>query len=777
MKSYLYMALLACAAIILYGCTQKSAATIDNSAKDKTILPTAVSNLDPATEKKIDVLLAKMTLEEKVGQMNQYNGTWDVTGPQPADDYNKVRYENVTSGKVGSMLNVLTAKGTREAQELAVENSRLGIPLIIGYDVIHGYKTMFPVPLGETASWDLEAMEKSARVAAIEASAAGIHWTFAPMVDISRDARWGRVMEGAGEDPFLGAQAAVARVKGFQGEDLGATNTIAACAKHFAGYGFAEGGRDYNTVDVSMQRLHNTILPPFKAAADAGVATFMNAFNDLNGVPANGDKYLQRDLLKGAWNFDGFVVSDWGSIGEMINHGYAADKKHAAELAANAGSDMDMESDCYVGHLVSLVNEGKVDIKKIDDAARRILRIKYRLGLFDDPYKYSDEENEKNNTSTPAHLAAARDVAKKSIVLLKNEGNLLPLSKSADLALIGPLAADKDVPLGSWRAQAVENSAVSFLEGMENIGGKKIPYAKGCELVVGRRNFIQEITINQDSKEGFEEAIALAKTAKILVVAMGEDCWQSGEGRSQTDITLPGVQEELLKKLYAVNKNIVLVLMNGRPLAIPWAAENIPAIVEAWHLGSEAGNAIADVLYGDYNPSGKLPVSFPRSVGQVPFAYNYKRTGRPTKSPNDMVFWSHYTDEKNTPQFHFGYGLSYTDFRYSEVTLSTTEIQKNGKLTAKILLSNMGEVAGEEVVQLYITDPVSSITKPVLELKGFQKIKLAPGESTEVVFDIDAQELLQFYGADHEWLVENGEYIVHIGSSSIDLKSKAFIVK
>jgi len=762
--------------LLLFSCTDKVANTVKDP-EIKTPVLSIKSNLNPETEKKIDALMAKMTLQEKIGQMNQYNGSFDVTGPQPNEAGAKAKYDNLVSGGVGSMLNVISTKGIRDAQTLALK-SRLGIPLIIGYDVIHGYKTMFPIPLGESASWDMDVLERSSRIAGAEAAAAGINWTFAPMMDIGRDARWGRVMEGAGEDPFLATAAAVARVRGFQGESLNDDNTIAACAKHFAGYAWGEGGKDYNTVDMSRQRLHNIVLPPFKAVADEGVATFMNAFNDLNGVPASADKFLMRDLLKGEWDWDGFVVSDWGSIGEMINHGYAADKVHAAELSANAGSDMDMESYAYVAHLDTLVNQGKVDMKHINDAVRRILRVKYDLGLFDDPFKYCDAEREKNEILTPANLEVARDVAKRSIVLLKNEGNMLPLQKSADIAVIGPLAHDKDSPLGSWRAQAITNSAVSMLEGLQNVSGQsKLPYAKGCELSIGERSFLRELTLNQSDKSGFAEAIALAKSAKTVVVAMGEDCWQSGEGRSQMDIKMQGVQEELLKEIYAVNKNIVLVLMNGRPLAIPWAAENIPAIVEAWHLGSEAGNAIADVIYGDYNPSGKLPVTFPRHVGQVPMSYNYKSTGRGDRSPDNMVFWSHYTDGPNTPQFAFGHGLSYTTFSYSDVTLSAPEINESGSITASVTLSNTGKVDGEEVVQMYITDPVCSTTKPILELKGFQKLMLKAGESKEVNFEIKPAELLKFYGADDKWQVEAGEYIVRIGGNSYDLKSKSFILK
>ncbi len=758
------------ALVSLFSCNQKlneATASVQESKK--------YSTEEAEIEKKIDALLAQMTLKEKVGQMNQYNGTWDVTGPAPKDDYNALRYEHLTSGQVGSMLNVLSVKNIREAQQLAVEKTRLGIPLIFGYDVIHGYQTMFPIPLGETASWEMDLLEKSSQIAAKEAAAAGLNWTFAPMVDVGRDARWGRVMEGAGEDPYLGTQAALARVKGFQGNDLKDENTIAACIKHFAGYAFAESGKDYNTADVSDLTIHNVILPPFKACAEAGAATFMNGFNQLQGVPVTGSSYLQRDLLKKEWNFDGFIVSDWGSIGEMIMHGHAKDKKAAAQIAANAGSDMDMESNCYVENLEELVKEGKVDVKNIDDAVRRILRVKHRLGLFDDPYKYCNEEREKNSIYTKEHLQASREIAKRSIVLLKNENNLLPLSKNEPLALIGPFADDKDVSLGNWRGQAIKGSAVSLKEGIANvIGEDKISYEKGCEHSIGERAFIFELSINQEAKD-FEKALAIAKNTKTVVVAMGEDCYQSGEGRSQANIGMLGVQEELLKEIYAVNQNIVLVLMNGRPMAIPWAAQNIPAIVEAWHLGSEAGNAIADVIFGDYNPSGKLPVTFPKSVGQVPIYYNHHKTGRNDKSPNNMVFWSHYTDEVNEPTFSFGHGLSYTTFEYKNLGLSTQSLSLGASIKVSVKLSNVGKVAGEEVVQLYIEDLFSTTARPIRELKGFQKVALEPGESKIITFDLHTDDLA-YYTANKKWETELGTFKVHVGGSVATTKEVEFEV-
>ena len=726
-------------------------------------------------EKKVEALLSQMTLEEKIGQMNQYNGSWDVTGPAPSDDYNKIRYERLVKGEVGSMLNLISVKSIKEAQKLAVENSRLKIPLIFGHDVIHGYQTMFPIPLGESASWDLEAIVKSARVAATEAAAAGLNWTFAPMVDISRDPRWGRVMEGAGEDPYLGAQVAKARVLGFQGSDLSANNTVAACAKHFAAYGFAEGGRDYNSTDVSIATLRNVILPPFKACVEAGVATFMNGFNDLGGIPATGHTDLQRTILKGEWEFDGFVVSDWGSIGEMIPHGYAMDKKHAAQLAVNAGSDMDMEASAYIENLKTLVEENKVQEIAIDDAVRRILRIKFRLGLFDDPYKYCDEEREKNTILTTEHLAAARDVAKKSIVLLKNEKDLLPLKKDAqNVAVIGALANDKDIPLGNWRSQANTNTAVSLLEGIQNVLGENVKYAQGYTLTKGKRDFLHELEIIEEDESKFEEAINLAKSSEVVILAVGEDCYQSGEGRSQADIGLLGSQQKLVEEIYKVNKNIIIVLMNGRPLAIPWIADNVPTILETWHLGSEAGNAIADVLFGDYNPSGKLPVTFPRSAAQIPLYYNHRNSGRP--GPVEMVFWAHYTDETNAPLYPFGYGLSYTNFEYSDIKVSSPEMKMEDELQVTCTLKNTGKVAGTEVVQLYIQDLFGSITRPIKELKGFQKIELNAGESKEVSFVLRSKDLA-FYGADGSFKAEEGDFRVFVGGNSVDLKETNFTLK
>lgn len=710
----------------------------------------------------IERLLAEMTLEEKIGQMNQYTGFFDVTGPAPNDGDNKLKYEDIKHGRVGSMLNVRGAKQVREMQKLAVENSRLGIPLVFAMDVIHGHKTIFPIPLAEAASWDLDAIQLGARIAAIEASAEGIQWTFAPMIDISRDPRWGRVMEGAGEDPYLGTQIALARIRGFQGEDLSDDNTVAACAKHFVGYGFAEGGKDYNTVDVGTSTLYNILLPPFKAAAEAGVSTFMNSFNVLNGIPATGDKFLQRDILKGKWKYDGLMVSDWGSIGEMIPHGYAKDGKQAALFAVEAGSDIDMESNLYLAHLKEFVESGEISIELIDDSVRRVLLLKHKLGLFEDPYKYCDEERQQKLLLHSDHLKAAFDVAKKSIVLLKNENKLLPLDKNGKLiAVIGPLADDKTSPLGNWRLAADDGSAISVIEGLEKYSKNTIQYAPGVNLASEPIHFIHELKINTTDRTGIAEAVLLAKEMEVVIMVMGEHGMQSGEGRSRTDIGLAGLQQELLEAVYAVNKNIVLVLMNGRPLTIDWAADHIPAIVEAWHLGSRSGDAIAEILFGDYNPSGKLPMTFPRSVGQIPIYYNHKNTGRP--GPEDLVFWSHYIDEKNAPLYPFGHGLSYSDFVYKNLQLHTSD--GDSLVTIQVDVHNVSSVDGHEVVQLYIRDHFASVTRPIKELKGFEKVFIEAGTFKTLQFEL-GEDALGFYNNQGQFVLEPGMFDVMVGGSS-----------
>ncbi|TRO67524.1 beta-glucosidase BglX [Christiangramia sabulilitoris] len=725
-------------------------------------------------EKKVDSVLNLMTLEEKVGQMIQYNGSWDLTGPA-SETGNKEKEERLKKGLVGSMLNVLSVEATEKAQRLNMENSRIKIPLIFGYDVIHGYNTIFPVPLGETASWDMEAAQESARIAALESAAQGVNWTFSPMIDISRDARWGRIMEGSGEDPYLTAKVAVAKVKGYQGDDLSDPQSIAATAKHFAGYGLAEGGKDYNSVHIGENELRNVVLPPFKAAADAGVATFMNSFNTIDGIPATGSEYLQREILKGEWDWQGFVVSDWGSISEMIPHGFARDKVHAAEIAVTAGSDMDMEGGAYQAGLEQLVEEGKIDESLIDEAVKRVLRVKFKLGLFEDPYRYNNPELA-SEIPFAEHRKTARDIAKKSIVLLKNEKGLLPLKSSVkSIAVIGPLADDKDTPIGNWRAQGEANSAVSVVEGLKNADiNAEITYAKGVTLGEGERSFLMPLKINKTDTTGISDAVEKARKAELVIMVLGEDAFQSGEGRSQVNIGLAGLQMELLKEVQKVNKNIVLVLMNGRPVEITWAAENVPAIVEAWQLGTESGNAIADVLTGDYNPSGKLPVSFPRAVGQEPLYYNRMNTGRP--SNDQHVTYSHYTDITNGPLYPFGYGLSYTTFDYGDVSLSASELSSGGLLTLSVPVTNSGSVKGKEVVQLYMHDLVASVARPIKELKGFELVELNPGETKTVEFSID-EEMLKFYTASGKWEAEPGEFELMVGGNSVDVKTVKFDYK
>jgi beta-glucosidase len=753
--------------ITFYNC-KDSKKTMSNSSLDKNI------------EQQVDSVLSLMNLDDKIGQMVQYSAGGNLTGPESSQG-NKAKADKIKKGLVGSLLNVTSVKEVREAQKLAMQ-SRLKIPLIFGYDVIHGLKTIFPIPLGESASWDLEIIKQSAAIAAREAAASGINWTFAPMIDVSRDARWGRVMEGAGEDPYLNSVVGVARIQGFQGNDLSNKNTIAACAKHFAGYGFGEAGREYSTANIGEFELHNTILPPFKAAAKAGVATFMNAFNDIDGIPATGHKVLQRDILKEGWNWNGFIVSDWGSIGELMTHGFAKDKKQAAKIALNAGSDMDMESHSYETHLTTLLEENKVSIKHINDAVKRILRVKFQLGLFDDPYKYCNEEREKNEIYTKEHLEIARDVAKKSIVLLKNKNNILPISKTIkSIAVIGPFADNKNQPLGNWRAKATYNSAVSLLEGVKEKVGKntKIYYEKGIELTTptvkpGDNQFMIPLKINTENNSGIAKAVAAAKKATVVFLAIGEDAYQSGEGRSYTDIGFSGLQNELLEAVYKVNKNIVLVLSNGRPMDISSANKILPGILVTWHLGSESGNAIADVLFGDYNPSGKLPVSFPRNVGQVPLYYNQKNTGRPSNEVH--VTYSGYEDSKKSALFPFGFGLSYTSFGYTNLKVDKKTITSDGEIILSVAVKNTGIIDGEEVVQLYIRDLVASIIRPVKELKEFKKIFLKAGETKKVSFKID-KETLQFYTINRKWEVESGDFNVFVGGNSLTKMKQKITVK
>jgi len=710
-------------------------------------------------DQKVTELMAKMTLEEKIGQLNQYNDDITATGPitKDADKAGQVR-----AGKLGSILNAVGTKNTKNWQDQAMQ-SRLKIPLLFGQDVIHGFRTTFPIPLGETATWDMNLIEKSARIAATEASAYGIHWTFAPMVDIGRDPRWGRVMEGAGEDTYLGTLVGKARVKGFQGNGLGNKDAVMACAKHFAAYGAAVGGRDYNSVDMSLRQLHETYLPPFKAVSDIGVATFMNSFNDINGIPATGNKYLQRDLLKGAWNFQGFVVSDWGSIGEMIPHGFAKDNKEAALKAIIAGSDMDMESRSYTNHLAELEKEGKVDIQLIDDAVRRILTKKYELGLFDDPYRFINEKREKEQANNPEHRKFAREIGAKSIVLLKNENQLLPLSPATKkVAIIGPFAKATVENHGFWSIAFPDDSQriVTQFDGIKAQLDKnsEVLYAKGCNA-------------NDNDKSLFAEAVETAKKADVVIMTLGEGHAMSGEAKSRSNIHFSGVQEDLLKEIAKTGKPIILMINAGRPLVFDWASENIPTIVYTWWLGTEAGNSIADVLFGKINPGGKLPMTFPRNEGQIPIYYNHYNTGRPAKNNTDRNYVSAYIDLDNDPAYPFGFGLSYTTFQYSDVNVSATQLKGNQTLTASVTLTNSGNYDGEEVVQLYIRDLVGKVVRPVKELKGFQKIFLKKGESKTVSFNITPEDL-KFYDDELNFDWESGEFDIMIGTNSAQVQTK-----
>ena len=711
------------------------------------------------TDEKVDALLAKMTLEEKAGQLNQYSGYEIITGDI---DVSKISHRNllVKKGLVGSVLNVLGTKDVEKAQRYAVEETRLGIPLMFAFDVIHGYRTIFPIPLAESASWDLEAMERSARIAAIEASAAGQNWTFAPMVDISHDPRWGRVMEGAGEDPYLGSQIAKARVRGFQGNDLSLPDTIAATAKHFAAYGEVIAGRDYNNVDISRRKLWETHLPPFKAALDEGVRSFMNAFNEFEGVPSSANTYLVTDILRDQWGYSGVVVSDWDSFGAMVTSGVAVDDAEAAEMSLEAGSDIDMESDVFVNFLPQLVRDGRVDEAKIDEAVRRILQMKFELGLFDDPYRYIDSEREKALILAPEHREAARDMARKSVVLLKNDDQLLPLDKNIkDIAVIGPLADNQFHMNGFWRGKGEAEDVVTLLDGIKAkvSSNTRVRYAEGSGL-------------ESVDKKQLRKAVKLAKKSDVVILAVGEDADKTGESASRTNIELYPAQQELVKAIHETGTPVVMVLMNGRPLAIEWSSENIPSILNGWLLGSEAGNALADVLFGDYNPSGKLTMTVPRNTGQIPIFYNTKRVSRPL---DNTRYTSKYIDSPIEPLYPFGYGLSYTEFSYSPITLSTESISFDEVLTASVTVTNSGERFGEEVVQLYIQDMVGSVVRPVKELKGFEKIALKPGQSEKVTFTIGVDDLA-FYTRDMSFKAESGEFKLFVGSSSEDLQALSF---
>ncbi len=706
------------------------------------------------TDQKVDSVLALMTLDEKIGQMSLFTTDWGSTGPTIRPGYR----EDIRQGRCGALFNAHGAAFTRELQKIAVEESRLKIPLLFGYDVIHGFKTIFPIPLGEAASWDMSAVKAAAEVAAIEASAAGLHWTFAPMVDLTHDPRWGRIMEGAGEDPLLASVIAAQRVRGFQGPaTFEQPDRVLACVKHFAAYGAPMGGRDYNTVDMSERMFRELYLPPYQAAIDAGARTLMTAFNELNGMPATANKWLLTDLLRKELNFKGMVVTDYTSINELVEHGVAATEKDAAELAALAGVDMDMQGAAFQRFLRQSVEEGKVPQERIDNAVRNILHLKFDLGLFEDPYRFCDEKREKDLILSAQHRSIARTVARKSIVLLRNE-NVLPLSKEVKkLAVLGPLAADKDNLIGFWSAAGEGQHCVSLLEGIKNKLGDEVELlsAKGCD-------------ITGNDKSGFDQALQMARQADAVIVAIGESREMSGEAASKVDISLPGVQEDLVKALLQTNKPLVVVLMNGRPLTIPWLAENAPALLETWWLGTEAGNAIADVIFGDYNPSGKLPVSFPRHVGQIPVFYNHKATGRPFDP--DIKWRSKYLDAPNDPLFPFGFGLSYTSFEISAPQMDKLKFKSGETVRVRVRVTNTGQRSGEEVVQLYIHDKVASVTRPVKELRGFQKVFLKPGESRELLFELSEKDFA-FLDQNFKLTVEPGAFEIMTGNSSDNLKT------
>ena len=728
----------------------------------------------------IDQLMKKMTLEEKIGQLNLPVTGEITTGQAKSSDVAK----RIRNGEVGGLFNLKGVERIREVQRQAVEESRLGIPLLFGMDVIHGYETIFPIPLGLSCTWDMKAIEESARIAAVEASADGISWTFSPMVDVSRDPRWGRVSEGNGEDPFLGAAIARAMIRGYQGKDMSRNDEIMACVKHFALYGASEAGRDYNTVDMSRQRMFNEYMLPYQAAVEAGVGSVMASFNEVDGVPATGSKWLMTDVLRKQWGFDGFVVTDYTGINEMIDHGMG-DQQTVAALALNAGVDMDMVSDAFSGTLKKSVEEGKVSAAAIDAACRRILEAKYKLGLFDNPYKYCDVNRPKKQIFTKEHRAIARKTASESFVLLKNEG-VLPLSKKGTIAVVGPLANTRSNMPGTWSVAAVLDNAPSLVEGLREVVGDraKVVTAKGSNLI-GDADYEKRATMfgrelhrdNRTDRELLDEALKVAAWADVIVAALGESSEMSGESSSRTNLEMPDVQRALLQELLKTGKPVVLVLFTGRPLVLTWEEEHVPAILNVWFGGSEAAYAISDVLFGDVNPSGKLTATFPQNVGQIPLFYNHKNTGRPLQEGRWFEkFRSNYLDVSNEPLYPFGYGLSYTTFAYSDIHLSSTEMSADGELTATVTVTNTGSRDGAEVVQLYIRDLVGSVTRPVKELKGFEKIFLKAGESRKVSFSI-TPELLKFYNYDLQFVCEPGDFDVMIGGNSRDVKKARFLLK
>ncbi|WP_273272426.1 glycoside hydrolase family 3 N-terminal domain-containing protein [Roseivirga sp.] len=713
----------------------------------------------------IDSLMNEMTVEEKAGQLTLYTSGWDVTGPVLRDDY----MDELRAGRAGNLFNAHTVDYATNLQRIAVEETRLGIPLLFGLDVIHGYKTTFPIPLAEAASWDMDIIEKSAHLAAKEAASAGVNWTYNPMVDIARDPRWGRIAEGSGEDPYLGGLIGAAKVRGIQGTDLSDPTTILACVKHFAAYGASQAGRDYHTVDMSDRELRQNYLPPYKAALDAGATTVMTSFNEVDGVPASGNKYLMTEILRNEWGFDGFVVTDYTSINEMVPHGAVANLKEAAELAFNAGVQMDMQGGVYSQYIPELIEEGKIKESDLNDYVRQVLEMKYKLGLFEDPYRYLNKEREQSTLYAQELMDHSLLAGKESIVLLKNEPagknseNLLPLSKNTrSVALIGPLADNQKDMLGTWHVAGDESKVVTLLEGIKQTAPNvRINYARGAGF-------------NGNDKSGFAEAIAAARRSDVVVMAIGEDYTQSGEAASRTEIGLPGPQQELIEAIHALGKPVVAVVMAGRPLTINWIDENIPAVMNAWHLGTMSGKAIAETLFGDHNPGGKLTITFPKNVGQIPVYYNMKNTGRPFDANNKYT--SKYLDVSNEPLYPFGYGLSYTTFEYSNLNLSSNELSAEGSITVNVTVKNTGKYQGKEVVQLYIRDLVGSVTRPVKELKGFEKISLAPGESKQVSFTITNKDL-EFYTRDMTFKSEPGDFKVFVGTNSVETLEADFVLK
>ncbi|HEY0811540.1 MAG TPA: glycoside hydrolase family 3 N-terminal domain-containing protein [Longimicrobiales bacterium] len=719
----------------------------------------AVTVRDAAMERFVDSVLAGLTLEEKLGQLAQYRGRGTPTGPAVLEGGEA----DIRSGRVGSFLGIYGAAYTRQMQRIAVEESRARIPLLFAHDVIHGFRTLFPVSLAEAASWDVSAVEQAARIAATEAAASGLHWTFAPMVDIARDARWGRIVEGAGEDPYLGSAMAAARVRGFQGKDLRDSLTILATAKHFVAYGAAEAGRDYNTTDISERVLREVYLAPFKAAVDAGVASVMGAFNEVSGIPMHANDALNNGVLRREWGWDGVYVSDYTGVMELIPHGIAADSMHAGILGLNAGVDIDMVSGIYIRHLPAAVRAGRIKESVVDESVRRVLRAKYKLGLFEDPYRHSNVEREARLMLTPLHIAAAREMARKSMVLLKNAPHngrpLLPLRKDIrSLAVIGTLADDRRSALGSWAAAGRVEDVVSVLAGIRAaVPGTSVTYTAGAP-------------VESTDTSGFKEAVRIARAADMVIMVLGEHQDMSAEARNRTSVDLPGVQQQLLEAVHATGKPVVVVLMNGRPLSVPWLDEKVPAILEAWYLGVQMGPAVADVLFGDYSPSGKLPVTFPRNVGQLPLYYNHKNTGRP---PSEQErYTSKYIDVPWTPLYPFGHGLSYTTFTYANLRLRSSQIRATDSLLVQVDVTNSGQRAGDEVVQLYVRDDVASVTRPVRELRGFARISLRPGETRTISFTLRPTDLA-FYDQKLERVVEPGFFTVWVGTSSADERQRA----